>query len=509
MWLSDLYRAMSRWRVSQLSAAPRVGARQAYGWTGLWAQNSLILYAAVFVSCAVAVAVISLAIMPDKTSKWAPARSAQFAFQQAPRRSRRLVVSRQKSGNEEAPLLCLYDRNTEREKSPTPYQPLKHLPASFCTHLVYGFVSPVDLNSASSSPSRPSQAGSVKDAERRIGEMVALKKLHPTLRVLLGVGGPKVDSKSFSDQLSTEDQRDRFAKRSVRWLNARRLDGMHVQWMFPGEGNGRPTDRENFPKLLSKLKRAFTSQSGSRWHLTLYLPHDHSRVDRGYELRNSVNSVHYAVIAGFGFSEPGLAEVTSPLYNQPPTVEGVSPVNSINELVLFLLDRGAPSNKLLLGLSATGFSYTLARGQAGVRAQLREGDGRGRPGPFSVTPGQLAYFEICYNVFRNGWARVFNAGTSCPYAYKGQQWVSYDDADSVRAKVAFVKNRTLAGVALVDVAADDYMGMCGPKNVLARTIRSALSHYAPLPPSDGPAKRRPRASRQVKRRQRMWIRQLG
>ncbi|KAH9367004.1 hypothetical protein HPB48_000056 [Haemaphysalis longicornis] len=493
---------MSGWRFGRFSAAPRAGARPESGWASVLTQNSHVLYVALFVSFALAVTVVSLAIMPEKSRKRAPVSAAQVAHG----RSRRAVVSRQKSGNEEAPLLCLYDRNTERGKNPTPYQLLKHLPASFCTHLVYGFVSPVDLNGGPS-PAHPSQAGPIKDAERRIGQMVALKKSHPTLRVLLGVGGPKVDSQSFSDQLSTEGQRDRFAKRSVRWLQARRLDGMHVQWMYPGEGNGRPTDRQNFPKLLSQLRRAFKSQSGSRWHLTLYLPHDHTQIDRGYELRNAVNSVHYAVFAAFGFSEPGLAEVTSPLYNQPPTVEGVSPVNSIHELVLLLLDRGAPSNKLLLGLSATGLSYTLARGQDGVRAQLREGDGRGRPGPFSATPGQLAYFEICYNVYRNGWARVFNAGTSCPYAFKGRQWVSYDDADSVRAKVAFVRNRTLAGVALVDVAADDYMGMCGPKNVLARTIRSAMGHYAS--PSDGHAKRSPKTSRQVKRRQRAWIRQFG
>ncbi|KAH9384572.1 hypothetical protein HPB48_026580 [Haemaphysalis longicornis] len=310
-------------------------------------------------------------------------------------RSRRAVVSRQKSGNEEAPLLCLYDRNTERGKNPTPYQLLKHLPASFCTHLVYGFVSPVDLNGGPS-PAHPSQAGPIKDAERRIGQMVALKKFHPTLRVLLGVGGPKVDSQSFSDQLSTEGQRDRFAKRSVRWLQARRLDGMHVQWMYPGEGNGRPTDRQNFPKLLSQLRRAFKSQSGSRWHLTLYLPHDHTQIDRGYELRNAVNSVHYAVFAAFGFSEPGLAEVTSPLYNQPPTVEGVSPVNSIHELVLLLLDRGAPSNKLLLGLSATGLSYNPRQrpgGGAGAAARRRRpratGSLLGHSGPTGVLRDML------------------------------------------------------------------------------------------------------------------------
>lgn len=72
-----------------------------------------------------------------------------------------------------------------------------------------------------------------------------------------------MDSKSFSDELITEGRREHLAQRSVRWLRARHLDGMHVQWMYPGEGNGRPSDRENFPKLLAQIRNAFRA-SGTR-----------------------------------------------------------------------------------------------------------------------------------------------------------------------------------------------------------------------------------------------------
>ncbi|KAH9364227.1 hypothetical protein HPB48_000548 [Haemaphysalis longicornis] len=467
----------------------------------------------------------------------------------------------------------------------------------------------------------------------------------------------QVDSKSFSDELITEGRREHLAQRSVHWLRARHMDGMHVQWMYPGEGNGRPSDRENFPRLLAQLRHAFkasssascpppralrTSRGGrtddalphppqtenSRWHLTLYLPHEDDRLDRGYELRSALHSVHYAVMGSFGYMEPGRAEVTSPLFNRPPNGQGRSPVNSIYELVVLLADRGAPRDKLLLAVSATGYSYALAtvryhtsrdpglffllidnkpkphpgsaehpsgglrvnfqhlgifnkrlpkcrhlggfyfspppekqpprsasnpcpwvqhstiatepprrvlvcfgaskpvlltsfgicerlicgresyynRGDTEVRSPLRGGDGRGRPGPFTVTPGRMAYFEICYNVYRNSWARVFDTATSCPYAYREQEWVTYDDADSLRAKVAFLRNQTLGGAALIDVASDDYMGMCGPRNVLARTLRSALKHY--VTPTKKPAGAAPEAARQVLRKHRRRRRRL-
>lgn len=501
MHVDGLYRTLARWRRTHLDPLFRVGTSKgvpAKKGMGVRTANSFVLYGAVFVGGAVATFMLVLAILTPSSrtpgSHRLPLVAAQRANERTVRRSHGLIFSRQSGSmpSEGAPLLCLYDRNTERKREPVRYQLLKHLPARFCSHLVYGFVSPSDLNNGSSGGS--SQAGPVADAERRIRQMTQLKQLYPTLRVLVGVGGPKVDSKSFSDELITEGRREHLAQRSVRWLRAHRLDGMHIQWMYPGEGNGRPSDRENFPKLLAQIRNAFRAES-SRWHLTLYLPHEDSRVDRGYELRNALRAVHYAVMGSFGFVEPGRAEVASPLYNRPP-IGDRSPINSIHELVVLLLDRGAPSSKLLLAVTASGYSYALARADTDVRAPLRGGDGRGQAGPFTLTPGRLAYFEICYNVYRNSWARVFDAATSCPYAYRGQEWVTYDDADSVRAKVAFLRNKTLGGAALMDVAADDYMGMCGPRNVLARTLRSALKHYSPPVPSSSSSQAKKAAAAQ-------------
>ncbi|KAH7976247.1 hypothetical protein HPB52_010378 [Rhipicephalus sanguineus] len=493
MHVDGLYRTLARWRRTHLDPLFRVGTSKgvpAKKGMGVRTANSLVLYGAVFVGGAVATFMLVLAILTPSSrtsgSHRLPLVAAQRANERTVRRSHGLIFSRQSGSmpSEGAPLLCLYDRNTERKREPV----------RFCSHLVYGFVSPSDLNNGSSGGS--SQAGPVADAERRIRQMTQLKQLYPTLRVLVGVGGPKVDSKSFSDELITEGRREHLAQRSVRWLRAHRLDGMHIQWMYPGEGNGRPSDRENFPKLLAQIRNAFRASALiARWHLTLYLPHEDSRVDRGYELRNALRAVHYAVMGSFGFVEPGRAEVASPLYNRPP-IGDRSPINSIHELVVLLLDRGAPSSKLLLAVTASGYSYALARADTDVRAPLRGGDGRGQAGPFTLTPGRLAYFEICYNVYRNSWARVFDAATSCPYAYRGQEWVTYDDADSVRAKVAFLRNKTLGGAALMDVAADDYMGMCGPRNVLARTLRSALKHYSPPVPSSSSSQAKKAAAAQ-------------
>ncbi|CAN8001997.1 unnamed protein product [Ixodes hexagonus] len=476
-----LLAAASRWcrtRLDPLLGAPATHKVVGHG-GGDASKNPCLLYTAVFVGGSLATFMLALAIMSPVTPSYRDSGRPRYAGASQGARQRGLVFSRQGMGggnggwSSAVPLVCVYDRNSERAKEPVRYQMLKHLPARYCSHLVYGFVSPVDLNNSTSK----STAGSVANARRRLKQMVQLKKHSPALKVLVAVGGPKVDSKAFSDELITEGRREHFAQRAVRWLRSLRLDGLLVQWMFPGQGNGRPSDRQNLPRLMAQLRKAFKAEN-SAWQLLIYMPHDDGVLDRGYEVRAVSNTVDHIIMGTYGYVEPGLTEITSPLFNRAPS-PGRSPTNSIHELVTLLVDRGAPRHKLLIGVSAAGVSYSLARGDTSVRAPLRSKHAEGNAGPFTQTPGRLAYFEVCYNVYRNNWARVFDAATSCPYAYSGLEWVTYDDPDSLRAKVAFLRNQSLGGAALMDVAADDYMAMCGPRNVLSRTLHASLKHYAP------------------------------
>ena len=50
----------------------------------------------------------------------------------------------------------------------------------------------------------------------------------------------------------------------------------------------------------------------------------------------------------------------------------------------------------------------------------------------------MGYHEICLNIKNNGWTKV--KGSKCtvgPHAYKGNQWVGYDDLETVKIKVRF------------------------------------------------------------------------
>lgn len=98
-----------------------------------------------------------------------------------------------------------------------------------------------------------------------------------------------------------------------------------------------------------------------------------------------------------------------------------------------LVSMGAPRDKLLVGIPLYGQSFSLAQKTAsGVNAPA---DGPGTPGEYTKQPGMLSYYEICNRIKTHRWMVSKNDKASGVYAYRGDQWVGYDDADTIREKV--------------------------------------------------------------------------
>jgi len=112
---------------------------------------------------------------------------------------------------------------------------------------------------------------------------------------------------------------------------------------------------------------------------------------------------------------------------------------------------GADRDKVIMGIPFYGQSYTLeTNNQNDVGAPAF---GPGNPGEFTQQPGMLAYYEICERstnfklwicfvliVFltvrsKNWKVSRDKFGAHGPYAYSGDQWVGYEDVDSIKEKV--------------------------------------------------------------------------
>ena len=108
-----------------------------------------------------------------------------------------------------------------------------------------------------------------------------------------------------------------------------------------------------------------------------------------------------------------------------------------------------------MGMPMYGQSFTLA--SAAKNGLNSKSYGGGTAGPFTRARGFLAYYEICDNVQNKGWKVIQDpSGTMGPYAYKGNQWVSYDDGAMIKHKSEYIKNMGLGGAMIWALDLDDF-----------------------------------------------------
>ena len=82
-----------------------------------------------------------------------------------------------------------------------------------------------------------------------------------------------------------------------------------------------------------------------------------------------------------------------------------------------------------------GQSFTLASsGNNGLNAPS---SGAGQAGQFTRQAGFLAYYEICHSIKTEGWTVAGKTAQVGPYAYTNNQWVSFDDKETIRKKVCY------------------------------------------------------------------------
>ena len=74
------------------------------------------------------------------------------------------------------------------------------------------------------------------------------------------------------------------------------------------------------------------------------------------------------------------------------------------------------------------------------------------------------------------WKRVYHKDNAMgPYAFKGNQWVGYDDVAMVRRKSEFIKKEGYGGAMIWALDLDDFNNECGcEKYPLLKTINRVL-----------------------------------
>lgn len=104
-------------------------------------------------------------------------------------------------------------------------------------------------------------AGSPEDKDR-LKKINSLKQDNPDLKILISVGG-WAWSGGFSEAVSTKAKRERFANSGISFLKKHNIDGIDLDWEYPGQpGAGNlhsPEDKKNFTSILKLFRKKLDS----------------------------------------------------------------------------------------------------------------------------------------------------------------------------------------------------------------------------------------------------------
>lgn len=90
----------------------------------------------------------------------------------------------------------------------------------------------------------------------------------------------------------------------------------------------------------------------------------------------------------------------------------------------------------------------------------------------------MCTFLFCKTVKTDGWTVQRDiTGSWGPYAYKGNQWVGFEDSDSIIRKARYVKAQGFGGVLVWTIDLDDFNNQCcmGSQPLLRRIARELMN----------------------------------
>lgn len=320
-----------------------------------------------------------------------------------------------------------------------------------------------------------------------INQLNKLKQINPNLKTIISVGG-WTWSNRFSDVATTAATREVFANSAVDFLRKYNFDGVDLDWEYPVSGgldgnSKRPEDKQNYTLLLSKIREkldAAGAVDGKKYLLTIA-----SGASTTYaantELANIAAIVDWISIMTYDFNGAWqkVSAHNAPLnYDPAASAAGVPDANTFNVAAGAQghLNAGVPAAKLVLGVPFYGRGWDgCAQASNGQYQTCAVGSSVG-----TWEAGSFDFYDLETNyINKNGYTRYWNDIAKVPYLYNAtnKRFISYDDAESIGYKTAYIKSKGLGGAMFWELSGDR-------NKTLQNKLKADLPTGGTMPPAD-------------------------
>ncbi|MDF2454574.1 MAG: glycoside hydrolase family 18 protein [Cytophagaceae bacterium] len=304
----------------------------------------------------------------------------------------------------------------------------KSYPTEQLTHIIYSFLF---LQGNKMVFDKPQDSVAV-------AALVKLKEKNKSLKILLSIGGWG-GCETCSQVFSKEKGRTEFVQSVKALLVRTKTDGIDLDWEYPAiEGfpghRFVPEDKHNFTLLIQNLRKTL----GDQYEISFAAGGYTEYLEKSIEWKEVMPLVDRVNLMSYDLTN-GYSVVTghhTPLYSTPQQKE------STDHGVHFLDSVGVPLNKIVIG----------AAFYARIFNQVDSlNNGLNRPCKFK-TGVDFKDFKDSLKGFAYHWDSIARA----PYAYNTvkKEFATFDNEQSIAAKVTYIKEKKLNGIMFWQLSGD-------------------------------------------------------